>query len=273
MTDQALQATEDPEEQGQAEAVPVVPWTRVETWLDGRWEPGEHMSIFGRTGSGKTYVLVYGLMPLWARSRVLIIDSKHDRGTMREVGHVVSKQPGFNDRLPFRVREWTGKPESRKWDDDPEWYKLQPVKYKWHADRTREKASLDRVRAVVGKALQMVYEEGDWVVILDEVRDLSESRSPGLDLGAILSKLWREGRDRNVTIIAGTQAPAMAPPSMYDQCTYAIFGRNADLRRTERLGEIAGNIELVEQVLPQLQEHELLIMDLYYDKAVVSEVD
>lgn len=252
--------------------VPVLPWDQVVQWLDRRWHPGEHWSIFGRTGSGKTYQLVHGLLPLWTRSRVLIVDVKHDKGTMDPIGHVVTKKPHAGDKLPFRVREWTRGRDHPSWDQDPEWYKLQPRAHRWHPDRARQRSRESQVRADVGYALDQAFHEGDWVIVVDDVVTVADKKPPNLDLGDLLARIWRDGRDRGITMIAATQAPAFAPAAMYDQPTFVSFGRTADVRRQIRLGEIGGDRELIEAILPELQGHETLIMDLANDHALVTEV-
>lgn len=252
--------------------IPRAEWSAVLEWLDRRWHPGEHLSIYGRTGSGKTYTIVHGLLPLWTRCRVLIIDVKHDQGTMAPVGHVVSRRPELSDRLSFKVREYVQGRESKAWDRDPEWYKLQPQHHRWVPDRKQQTAHNDRVRSEIGRALDMAFHEGNWVIVVDDVVTVADSKPPNLDLADLLQRIWRDGRDRGVTMIAATQAPSYAPPAMYDQASFAIFSRMTDVRRQERLGEIAGNVDLIEAELPRLQRHEILIGDLEYDNWVVTRV-
>lgn len=253
-------------------AIPVISDEVAIQWFDERWQPGEHMSIWGRTGSGKTTFIVELALTLWVRSRVLIVDTKKDRGTMHPVGHVVKTFPTTTDKLPFRVREWTRDPNHKSWDHDPEWYKLQPGEYKWVTNKTAYQKQIGPIQQQIGTALQKCFDEGDWVIVIDEVRDLSDPEVPGLDLTPLLTRIWREGRDRGVTIIAGTQAPSLVPPAMYDQPTYHVFGRMADARRILRLGEISGDRDMLVETLPALRRHEVLVVDVVDDMAFVTEV-
>jgi hypothetical protein len=88
-----------------------------------------------------------------------------------------------------------------------------------------------------------VYEEGGWVVVFDEIRDVTDpqsSRFRGLDLLGQVDLLYRKGRYRNVSIVAATQSPRWAPPAFYDQASFAWIGRIRDELRQKRLLEIGG---------------------------------
>lgn len=251
---------------------PVADWDAVLEWLDSRWQPGEHCSIFGRTGSGKTYTIVNGLLPLWTRSEALIIDVKHDKGTMDPIGHVVTKKPNTLDRIPFKVRDWTRGKEHESWDKDPAWFKLQPKGHHWSPDRNRQRQRSDRVRAEVGEALDDAFHRGNCVIVVDDAVTVAARNPPNLDLGDLLGRIWRDGRDRGITVIAATQAPANAPSAMYDQPTFLIFSRMRDARRQLRLGEIAGDADLIETTLPQLEHQQILLLDGEYGDAVITKV-
>jgi hypothetical protein len=262
-----------PSDDDEETVVPVISWPDALEYLDEHWHPGMHVSIFAPTGRGKTYLIMEGLMRLWTRSRVLIIDVKRDRGTMAPYGHVVQRYPTLSQKLPFMVRQHTRDGDHESWDNDPEWYKLQPEDYRWSPDKKRADAPTLRTRADVGRALDKAFHEGNWTIVLDEVHTLQREESPGLDLGNLLARIWEEGRDRDITIIAGTQQPVDAPSQMYDQPSFVFLGRMKDVRRQMRMGEIGGARDLVMDILPELEGHEFLMLDLVNDEVFIVEVD
>lgn len=247
----------------------AVPWDEAERWLGEVWEPGQHCSIYGRSGMGKSYLFRYGLAPIWhrRRQRGLVLDTKHDRGTLRDMGHVTGQYPAWSDSLPFRVREWTVGEQARSWQTDPEWYKLQPPHPGISAG-----PRLERAKRIVRQALDRVFREGHWVLGIDETQTVTRKAPPGYDLGSEMQTIWQEGRDREITVIAGSQVPVDVPSAMHDQPTLACIGRVTDHRRLERLGEITGQPELVEGIVPELEGKEFLIIHLEREEWLITEV-
>lgn len=171
----------------------------------------------GQNGSGKSHLIVYGLLPLCTDDKVCIIDSKND-----PTDPIASSGARTVRRLPTkrqRLIQDDGKPKSA-------WYRL-PV---WD--------EVSRAQDQVGAALQQMYDEGDWVVVIDETRAISDPKSPGLGLQPELDRLWLRGRSRHVAVIASTQAPRWVPSSFYDQCQFVWCSRIRDDRAHQRIMEI-----------------------------------
>lgn len=199
-------------------SIPTRGWDQVIERVNRLWIPelAPHHSIFGQNGSGKTHLIVHGLLPLCEDDNVLIVDNKGDDETLNASGARRVRQ------LPTKIRRVAmddGKPRSG-------WYQLVV------ADET------SRAQDQVGRALERVYSEGNWVVVLDETRAISDPRSPGLGLQPQLDRLWLRGRSRNIAVIASTQAPRWVPSSFYDQCQFAWCSRIRDERAHQRVMEI-----------------------------------
>lgn len=198
-------------------SIPTKSWDEVQKRVDKLWKPefAPHHSILGQNGCGKSYLIVNGLLPLCKFDKVLILDSKGDDPTLnaapaKSVTHIPPK--------------WRRALDNNDAHDG--WYRLKVFD------------ELERARDQVGRALDMVYQEGEWIVVLDETRAISDPRSPGLGLQPLLDRLWLRGRSRKVCVIASTQAPRWVPTSFYDQCQFVWSSRIRDDRAHQRIMEI-----------------------------------
>lgn len=197
--------------------IPSHSWASVVRRVDEKWQLqyAPHHSILGQNGAGKSHLIVHGLLPLCTSDPVCIIDCKGDDPVLAAAG---AKPVRI---LPGRIR--------RSLDNDrPKdgWYRL--VVYDDPA----------RGQDQVGNALEKIYAEGNWIVVLDETRAISDPRSPGLGLQPLLDRMWLRGRSRGIGVIASTQAPRWVPTSFYDQCQFVWCSRIRDERAHQRIMEI-----------------------------------
>lgn len=212
-----------------------VKWEEHVDALDEAWEPGEHASVIAPTGEGKSWIMRH-LLELWTQDRVLLIDVKGDdelwtRGDFM----TVSEFPTWwqQDRAKRRGRQW---------------YRLvlpPPTE--------RQKA-----RQVVHQALNHAYKAGNWVIVIDETRAITDTRPPALALNGHLDAIWLRGRSRRITLIAATQAPRWVPSSFYDQPRRLWIGYVGDGRARDRLDEIGGDTRQLVEEVNHLQEHEFV---------------
>jgi hypothetical protein len=199
-------------------SIPSRSWASVIRRVDALWQPqfAPHHSIMGQNGAGKSHLIVHGILPLCTDDKVLILDSKGDDPVLDAAG---AKPVRAIPRQLRRVAMDDGKPRSA-------WYRLNI--YDEH----------DRAQEQVGAALERVYAEGQWIVVVDETRAISDPRSPGLGLQPELDRLWLRGRSRNISVVAATQAPRWVPSSFYDQCQFVWCSRIRDERAHQRVMEI-----------------------------------
>lgn len=115
--------------------------------------------------------------------RVLIIDAKGDDPVWERYGLPVGEIPA--DPASGSARDF--------------WYRLV-------ADRDPKTA-----RAQIARALDTVAAEGHFVVVVDEVRALTDTRPPALGLRAELDQISVLGGSRNISLIAGTQETQWMP--------------------------------------------------------------
>lgn len=214
-------------------------WDSVRSYINKNWDPknNPHHSIIGLTGAGKSYLAIKGILSLCDEDRVLLIDSKEDDELLCQTGKAVREIP----RNPW----YTGL--QRRDEPQQHWHRLVV-----HDER-------DKAQPQVYEALNRVYKEGNWVVYIDEVYDITGARNPSLNLGAYVERLHRKGRSRGISVIGGTQSPAWVPRSFYDQASFAYLGRIRDQQRQKRLLEIGGMDRTALPIIGGLQNREWLV--------------
>jgi hypothetical protein len=173
------------------------------------WAQGEHVTILGHTGSGKTTV-AYEILPI--RKYVLILASKPKDRLITE-----SKDKGYHF--------------SKEWPID---FHLHPRNVLW--PKIARVEDLRTQQQVFGRCLHDVYDKGSWTLYMDEVRYLSET----LRLRKLLELLWLQGRSNNISIVATSQRPAWIPLEAYQSASHLFMFRESDMRNLQRLREIGG---------------------------------
>lgn len=215
-------------------------WNNVIKRVDNLWQLdlAPHHSIMGQNGSGKSYLIVNGLLPLCKDDNVCIIDNKGDDPVLSASG----ARP---------VRTLPNKMRRALTDDKPKdgWFRLCVYD---HVPRAQEQ---------VARALDQIYKEGNWIVVLDETRAISDPRSPGLGLQPLLDRMWLRGRSRNIAVIASTQAPRWVPSSFYDQCQFVWCSRIRDERAHQRVMEIGSMTRQHIPFISRIRKRRWLYMD------------
>lgn len=217
----------------QARLVPFVRWDEFLRVI--RFEQGQHVTIVGTTGSGKT---VLGRELLKHRDFVVVLGTKPRDPELyepfqREGYELVSKfdaQPDLDEsRIIFRPTVST--------PDD---------------------AGLQRQRQRFQEMLFDIYESGGWTIYADEIFIMTNR----LKLATVFETLWTQGRSLNITLVVATQLPVKIPLLAFDQATHLFLFRNSDRVRIQRMAEFAGaDVDLVRKVIPLLPQHEFLYCD------------
>lgn len=204
------------------EQIPHAAWNDIYNRVGNLWvnKKTPHHSIIAQNGGGKSYLIVNGILPHREYNNVLIIDVKGDDPTLANTGKPIHKIP----KRGFRTfNDWLSGEKPRE-----HWYRL-VVSEDWNDARTQ-----------VGKALEHVYREGNWTVVFDETRALTETRPPALNLGPFVEQMWIRGRSRGIEVVAATQGPRWVPRSFYDQAQFHWIGTVEDEDSQKRLREIGG---------------------------------
>ncbi len=219
-------------------APPLAEVSRV-TWPEFdralRWEQGEHVSLIGPTGCGKTE-LSLALLP--RRTYVAALATKPRDDVL--------------DRL-VRSREWR---RTETWSPRPNERRI----VVW--PRLRQVAEWRDAKPVYEAALAGIYRAGAWCVFLDEARVICDERRPFLGLAPHLRLLWTQGRSLGVSVIAATQRPAWVPPEMYDQATHLFFFRDQDQDNLRKISGLGGvDARTIRETVPGLGKHEVMYVN------------
>jgi len=184
-----------------------VPW---QAFLDSfKWKQGEHITLLGPTGQGKT-TLALELLP--RRKYVVAFGTKAKDKTLDKL----IREDGY-----YKTEEWPGPPFAER---VILWPNMRKASYKLEQQRE------------FYNALENIYSAGGWAVYLDELRYICDT----LKLGELVEVLWQQGRSLGVSVIGGNQRPRFVPLNAYDQATHLFIWNFNDSQNAKRLSEIVG---------------------------------
>jgi len=198
-----------PRTAAKSEPIPTVSFDEWRSYFARKWNQGEHVTILGHTGSGKTTV-AFEILPI--RRFVLALASKP------------------RDRL-IDTAKTNGFHVAKEWPID---FRLYPYNVLW--PKIAKVEDLRTQQAVFGRCLHDVYRVGGWTLYMDEVRYLGET----LRLRKLLELLWLQGRSNDISIVATSQRPAWIPLEAYQSADHLFMFRESDMRNLQRLREIGG---------------------------------
>ena len=196
--------------------------------LRRKWKQGQHLTISGPTGSGKTY-LASDLLEM-RDYVVLITTKKRDETLERYHGYkrMTKWLPSFGDnRILFF-------PRAKKIEDLPK--------------QQRE----------VYAALADMYEAGGWTPYFDDLFYLSHT----LKLKEPIRMLYTQSRSNNITLVGSVQRPAWVPLEVPSQSTYLIVFKNGDKRDVDTLAEATGiDRKLMQELNHSLKQYDFLFIE------------
>lgn len=209
---------------------------------------GEHVSIVGQTGSGKS-VLGLELCKLIATrkgkdgrpARVVVLGTKPRDDTMAALG-------------------W---PVIKKW----------PPSYGQEAcivwPRGTDPDTAARVQSKVFRPLlNTIFHEGGQTVYLDEAAYFEDPLPDGLGLKTIMRQYWTTARGLKLTLIAGTQRPRGVVRSMWSEPSWVFIFPPDDDDDLQRVAQLSGARDDVLDIAQQLGGHEFLCVRRQRDMGV-----
>lgn len=221
--------------------VPFVPWAEFQKRFD--WQQGEHVSLVGATGSGKTHL---GIRLLDRRKWVCAFGTKPNDETLDEL---------LTRREWIEIKKWPPPALRRKVVLWPEFI------------RQRDVANQ---QAVFAHAIDEMFAAGSWCLYMDEAYYLSRT----LGLERAMKLCWTMGRSLKLSIVAGTQRPAWVPLEMWSQASHLFMFRAADRRDLERVAEIGPSVyDAIREVAPKLPRYEFLYHSTRTGELLRSRVD
>lgn len=237
-----------------AHPVPFTPWAQFfPAW---EWQQGEHITVIGPTGMGKTTVL-RALMPKRydAGGAVAILATKSrdknlDSWARRDMLTIIRSWPAH---VPF----WRRRPRDvinpngtiTRWD-----HRLMV----WPDDRRVALGQIDDHMADVHRrALEDMYRQGDWCIVAEELYELH-----AIGLRKELERIWGQGRSAGITLIGATQRPVGISLHAYSAPTHLfLFGDNDErnLERLQGIGGMSGN--MIKAAVAALRGHDVLYIN------------
>ncbi len=229
-------------------------WHRFIPWFSRQWQQGEHITIIGPTGSGKSYLALQLIKT--RRDYLLLLTKGHDKTLDRfiekEEIEVIKQWPpsGFSDKVAL-------------------WPKFTGID-SFQEQHTVFKNAINGYRTKTGKHIKGIYSEGSWSVLVDEVMYFREE----LHLETELRMLWTQGRSNDISLVAGTQRPRDVPQLMLNQWSHLFVFQTSDRYEIDRLAAIGGNISnIIRENVPKLQRHYFLYVNRITAEAVISKVN
>lgn len=225
-------------------SVPFVPWSRLINHIGNTWRTGQHVTLIGKTNSGKTHLALeladlrpYVVIAATKRRDSLMSDAQAHGyrivPSMREVPYTETGHPVFN-----RVIVWPA-------TDSP-------------SERNRQAIQAAVLRETLSIAERQSKGYSGWTVLIDETMWAYDM----LGLKRELDAVWYQGRSAGMSLIACAQRPTRVPRLMISQASHLFLWMVSDKRDLEPLREIAGAVppQVIEDVLPTLdfERHEFL---------------
>lgn len=208
--------------------IPFLSWEETRKTLD--WQQGEHVTIIGPTGQGKT-TLALELME--QRGYPIIVATKPKDSTMERM-----KKQGYKVVRSYK--------DLGKYPRTILWPKL---------ERPRDKYE----QAVeIQKALEQIFVSGGYAVLIDELSYVLDE----LKCKTEITQIWQQGRSNNISLVTCVLRPSHVPLLAYDQATLVIMFRDADEVNLKRMGGLGHwNRKEIINAVGGLDRHEFLVLN------------
>lgn len=216
--------------------LPRPTWDEFTNDWGAKWKPGEHVFIYGETGSGKTD-LAFRLLNV-AKYGVAFVTKPRDPIFKSSLTRGYRSIHSWPPRNVNSVRDHhfllSAKPE-RKLPDE-----------------------IEAQRKLFPDAFNEIYTDGGWTVLFDESLHLTES----LRMGTHLKNFAYLARSNNLTGIYCTQRPRTIPVVIPQSCKYAFIARTRRDDDRKVLGELGYDPKELSRMLQGLRDnHEFLFVD------------
>lgn len=225
------------------------------------WKQGEHVTVIGPTGQGKSH-LCRELLPM--RRYVVAVACKPQDELLNDFGSGDAAAPTCLGMSFFGAKADGEYRVTRKLPlASPD---LIPRQMFWPPIEDARQ-DIPKQQRAIRDLLLGIYRTGGWTVYLDEGNYVTQF----LRLSSICELLWRQGRSLGVTLVVATQRPFHIPLLAYDQATHLFFFRENDennLRRISGIGML--DSKRVRDTVMRLGQHEVLYMNTRTGQMLVT---
>lgn len=229
--------------------IPQVSWRELEPDFMRAWSQGQHLSLIGPSGTGKTtfaeHIIEQRIRMRKAMAAVLA-NKRRDEMLTRLVNNGWPRRlawpPYYEDRQKHKVIIWPT-------------YGLASTSVRKNANVFRE-------------ALDRMVDEGGWTVYFDETRYFVQT----LGLRNIVDELWNGARSGRLTMIAGSQGTTWINKTMVEQPTWIVAFQPRGEEAADDLAKLMGNRELKTRLL-DLPSHSFIIGELPSRRFYVSKLE
>lgn len=192
-----------------------------------KWQQGQHVSLVGPTGSGKT-IAARDLVAL--RDYLVVIATK-------------AKDKSLDKYKLIRRSTWPG-----DWDEEKILLWVKP----------KQLGDFSRQAAIIYLTLNDIYRVGGWTVYFDDVFYITNT----LGLKRPMQMMYTQARSNNISLIGSMQRPRGVPLEVINQSTFLLLFRIRDRLDVERVAEemSVDRHELL-RALSELQDYEFVLLE------------
>jgi hypothetical protein len=188
------------------------------------WHVGQHVTIVGTTGSGKT-VLAESIYEM--RRYVVVISTKSKDESLEQYGKDF-----------YRIKRWP-----------PDWHQERVLFWK----KPKELGEFGDQRKAVFDVLDSVYRHGNRTVGIDDVVYLVRQ----LHLKEELAMLYTQARSQGVSLVGNLQRPYWVPLEVCNQASHLLVFGLKDKDDVDRVAEAQGiGKETVRTAIRDLRQYD-----------------
>lgn len=190
------------------------------------WTQGQHVTIVGTTGSGKT-VLAESLYEM--RKYCVVVATKKADESLDAYGESFK-----------RIKKWP-----------PNWHQ----KHVLFWFKPKELGDFSEQRQQIYNVLSDVYMVGGWTVGLDDVFFIADT----LQMKSTLQMLYTQVRSHKVSIVGNIQRPAWVPLEVLNQASHVLIFGLKDENDVEKVGKEQGvKVVLLKRAIEALKDYDFV---------------
>lgn len=202
------------------------------------WQQGEHVTLVGPTGGGKTELLT---KILERRQYVLLFGTKPEDDTLRRL-----------------TRRGGGFKLVRRWEDVPAVIpKSGTLRVVLWPKFTKPEHVYDQA-VELDKAMRAAFTERHWCLVADELHYACVT----LGLSKLIDMMWTQGRAIGISMVGACQRPRWVPLFAFSQATHLFLWRTNDEDDLKRLGGLGGlSSREIRATVAAIDRHDVLYLN------------